>query len=172
MQHVAEVRQILLKAKAALAAGWIQGDLMNEEEEAVCLYGALVRGANMQPLPPWACGTSPSVEGRGGDGSVTFGIFDGSPEAEAVVLLAELAGVTDSNKLALWNDEPDRTAEQVVDLFDRALEALPAPEPYRCGIAAIDNRADLSEIGPQIRVRRDRLRRIGIVVDRELVEVG
>lgn len=112
------VRDILVGMKAELSKGWAKGTLISEG--GVCLYGALVRTANLQPCRnPRAV----PVKGRSNDlpkasGGYSFSLE--SPEGRAVLALAGEAGET-WDTLALWNDAPERTVDDITNAIDNIL---------------------------------------------------
>ena len=114
-------RQALLDMKQHLARGWTQGELQNKD--GVCLFGALVQA---WPDGLRTCVGPGTVTGReGGAASGAVGIAGGSA-FQAMQLLAVAAGVGDIDQLAVWNDQPQRTHEQVIDLIDQVLAQHPA----------------------------------------------
>lgn len=100
---------ILSRARTLILDGWCQG--------------ADARDAQGRDVLPWSLeARSWSVLGAlvGGDGvgRAQVGMMPILELGEAIVALGE-AG--DTHSLQAWNDRPDRTKEEVVALFDRAL---------------------------------------------------
>lgn len=116
-------REILLKMKARLSEGWTKGAFATENG-GVCLFGALVLAGDV----PRCTGVNggPCAPGRGTPGHPdgAYVVIDGSPERHAIEALAQQAGVHWLS-LAIWNDAPGRTHEDVVGLIDAALAADP-----------------------------------------------
>jgi hypothetical protein len=106
--------EILRRGRHLIRQGWCQR--------------ADARDAGGKEVLPWSdAARSWSILGSvvGSDG-VARGAFGAMPIVElgeAIVALGEAAG-TDS--LEAWNDDPGRTQDDVVALFDHALELLPA----------------------------------------------
>lgn len=88
---------ILLGAKEALLRdGWQQGSIYSMEGRRTCLIGACRRAYS---------------------GNVMNGEVD-APVASA------LLSATDATAVTLWNDEPGRTFNEVIDLIDSTLVRL------------------------------------------------
>lgn len=111
-----ETRDILTSMKAELSKGWIQGELVRES--GVCLYGALIK-TGCVPLEH-RCGGE-VVAGRADPNSETTWIIQvGTPEFNVSNMLATEVGET-WQTLALWNDAPERTVDDIIDAIDRLL---------------------------------------------------
>lgn len=112
-----KVREILTGMKAELSKGWIQGDI--QDDDGVCLYGALVRAGDLRIGP--SAGHCPSIKGRETPaGGMSFFIPEDTPEGNAMIAISNELGV-EMTDLALWQDDPSRTVDDVVAVIDRVL---------------------------------------------------
>jgi hypothetical protein len=124
-----QVRKILVDMKAAVSEGWVQGDLMNEQG-GVCLYGALIKSANIPTR--WGYCVGPNhVKGRSGymPGPM-WTMEEDTPAYHAMQLFAEAVGVESVSDLALWNDAKERTVDDITSTIDAILLKV-TPEPKR-----------------------------------------
>lgn len=118
-----EVRDILVGMKEHLSKGWIQGRVQNRK--GVCLFGAAVKAGGLAPHPIVSDGCVKGRTGVEGVWSYGFTIESDSVVKEALDLISEEVGVT-YGSLALWNDHPGRTVDEVVAVIDSLLlEDLP-----------------------------------------------
>lgn len=118
-----EVRDILVGMKEALSKGWIQGTV--KSRKGVCLFGAAVQAGDLEAHPIVSDGCVKGRTGTKGVWSYGFTIESDSVVKEALDLISEEVGVT-YGSLALWNDHPGRTVDEVVAVIDSLLlEDLP-----------------------------------------------
>lgn len=111
-----EVRNILVGMKEELSKGWAQKGLMTEE--GVCVYGAMTKAAK---LPQKPCFGGGPIQGRSGAAAgMAYVLNLEGPKGRAIKMLAAEVGTT-FEELALWNDTPGRTVDEVVDAIDRVL---------------------------------------------------
>lgn len=103
-----ETIEILKKARELIRAGWAQETFSLHKQDGIC-YCAL--GA-----------IGPAAGGYPGDGVF---VSDG-PAYPAVVVLATALGpsVNPLTSVTVWNDDPKRTQEDVIALYDRAIASL------------------------------------------------
>ena len=93
------VAQVLTEARKLIAQGWTQGgyNRVVNGVECWCISGAIRQAAQ----------------------------YDNPMELEFVDLIRALRAddfyISSSSKLIKWNDAPDRTQEDVLDLIDRAI---------------------------------------------------
>lgn len=112
-----KVRDVLVAMKAELSNGWVQGELQNDR--GVCLYGSVVRTCNLPygPVGPFAEG----VKGRLNDVSRNSYYLELTrPEGKAIVAIGNEIGVS-WDDLALWQDEPGRTVDDLIAVIDLIL---------------------------------------------------
>lgn len=113
----ARTREVLVGMKSELSKGWVQGELQNLD--GVCLYGALIRVGELHCGPNWR--SSPAVKGRTNESSSLSYYLDlNSSEGKAIVAISDEIGVN-WNDLALWQDEPGRTLDDLINVIDRIL---------------------------------------------------
>jgi hypothetical protein len=119
-----ETRQVLLNMKAELSKGWVQGDL--KTKKGVCIFGATLQVCD---VPLRYDDRLPVLRGRGVKTAdePTYVMEDDSAAFLATEALARQAGVP-WDELALWNDDPARTHEEIVGLIDATLAADPVEE--------------------------------------------
>ena len=107
-----EERDILVKAKGLIAQGWVQGTLWTfdpdtRQRNAFCIKGALLAAQGVMH--------DPNLEWEYLNRKTTH--------------LEGLLGLR-YGEACSWNNNPDRTQAQVIDLFDKALtrdeELVPA----------------------------------------------
>jgi hypothetical protein len=104
-------REVLMDARGRIQQGWCQG--------------ADARDADGRRVAPW----SPDARSWSVLGALVASEGDldvrahatGAELGRAVSVLAEAVG---SSSLQAWNDEPERTRDEVVAAFDRALARL------------------------------------------------
>jgi hypothetical protein len=98
------IRSTLRNAKQELIErGWTKGEYVDAEGR-ICLMEAVVRGARHHELPDWARADTMSFLSIQVMRRRTF-----KPKMEHI--------------LATWNDQPNRTQEEVISLIDDALTA-------------------------------------------------
>lgn len=104
--------QALLKRAATIIAerGWYQGHFIDEQGCSVCAHGAL----NLA----YAEAAGFTGDASGAYGSEWHGYPGPEPLGQAVDAL--LAVIGDPDSIADWNDDEDRTEEEVVAAFHRA----------------------------------------------------
>lgn len=125
-----EVRHVLLDMKSHLSKGWLQGTYgdgdSKDTSEKVCLFGALIKTNRIDCYAVDPRNYPPGVTGRGDRNyHHVFAIITDSPEEIAIKLLAEKAGVY-WKELAVWQDAPERTHVEIIDLIDSVLADLPS----------------------------------------------
>lgn len=101
-EYIAEIRKTtrkeLIKARRLIARGWCQGQAREQRlfGNSYCTLGALAKAA-----------------GRNYYSGKAFGAI------QSEVLKQDYA-----SGIVTWNDAPGRTQQEVLDLFDRAIEGL------------------------------------------------
>lgn len=132
-QLSSEARDILVKMKGHLSQGWIQGTLIQDNN--VCLFGALVKSAD---LPYGVVCGSKIIKGRDYNPNIaSHNIEYGSVAAEAIEAIAK---ETNRNllDLALWNDEKERTVDDIVNVIDTILNREKETEVAKVTILICD----------------------------------
>jgi hypothetical protein len=136
------VRQSLLDIKAEVSRAWTKGTLLHIDG-SVCLYGAaaltgIPRG-HVRSGPGHGPAEGQSINGRQDPAAECHVEFDlDSPTGVAMLLLAAVAGVHHT-ELAKWQDAPERTQADVVDLIDKVLAM---PDKLRDAMQRIEQRAE------------------------------
>lgn len=102
-----ETRKLLSAAKGVVSQGWCQGTL-NTDSGDVCLMGAVFEASDESP--------------RSRGIAVAFDVL-----CEAAHLSLTSLPSNYKHPLADWNDAPERTQEEVVALFDKALTETATP---------------------------------------------
>lgn len=122
-----QVRQILQSIKVTiLKRGWTQGSLVSKT--GVCLFGAVTCQGTIPVKRTIENEDEFSIKGRDkGEEPTSYNLSFFAPAGKAFILLAYQAGVMLSD-LAVWQDDPDRTQEEVIKLIDDTLEADHDPD--------------------------------------------
>jgi hypothetical protein len=124
-----ETRSLLLNMKASLSKGWVQGKLGIDEdiklnEEGVCLFGAAMALGPCRVASGLADEISVEnpVKGRQqGTGYVTLiTAEEGTSTYSAMDLIAKELNIPMVD-VALWNDAPERTHQDIIDVIDCVL---------------------------------------------------
>lgn len=102
-----DAHELLVKARNRLERdGWMRGCFLEPEGTRVCSWGAI-------------CYETP----------LHSGVDCPREYDEAVATLGGVVGVDKAAAIAVWNDTPGRTKEQVLAAFDEAIRrTAPAPD--------------------------------------------
>lgn len=132
MELSQEARTILLDMKGKLSAGWIKGSIFNEN--GMCLLGAAAKAGNLMPTTHRNPDAILAKNRSSTQSRFHFHVMSDTPLAKAMLALAETAGISWED-LAVWNDDPNRTHQEIIDLIDKTLESS-VPSPHESGVAA------------------------------------
>lgn len=93
--------QITYEARELVRHGWIQNDFINETRTAFCALGAFTQAAS------------------------DAGVFVDNKTTDNLVVAEEtFRSVIGGYSIMFWNDDPERTQQEVVDAFTETLDRL------------------------------------------------